>query len=109
MGIIGGERAQWHQDLPTCLCDITAYMKPRLSVIDAVRILTGNGPTGGNVSDVKRMNTIAAGTDVLALDAFGAELLGLKPEAIKMIAAAQAAGLGQIDYRKLPLREVEVA
>ena len=109
MGIIGGKRGQWHQDLPTCLCDITAFMKPRLCVLDAIRILTANGPTGGDLKDVKRLDTLAAGTDIVALDAFGAELLGHKPDAIKSVAAGHAAGLGNMDYRKLALKEIDVA
>lgn len=108
MGVAGGKRAQWHQDLATCLADITAFMKPRLSVLDATRIMTRNGPTGGSLADVKRMDTVAAGTDVVALDAFGAELLGHKPEDIKTVTAGQQAGLGQMDYRKLALREIDV-
>ena len=108
MGVIGGERGMWHQDLTPCLLDITAYMKPRLTVLDAVRVLVNHGPTGGNLADVKRLDTIAAGTDIVALDAFGAELLGLKPEEFKLVGAAQEMGLGKADYRKLPLRELEV-
>lgn len=109
MGVISGKRDQWHQDIGTCLSDITAFMKPKLCVVDAVRILTANGPTGGNLDDVKRMDTVAAGTDIVALDAFGVELLGHKPEDIQTVAAGFKAGLGQIDYRKLALKELEVA
>lgn len=109
MGVIGGNRGQWHQDMPTCLCDITKFMKPKLCIVDATRILTAHGPTGGDLADVKRLDTIAAGTDIVALDAFGAELLGHKPEDITSVAAGAKAGLGQIDYRKLALREIEVA
>ena len=109
MGVAGGQRGQWHQDLATCLCDITRFMKPRITVVDAIRILTGNGPTGGNIADVKRLDTIAAGTDVVGLEAFGTELLGCRPEDSKMVTAAQKAELGQMDYRKSALREIEVA
>ncbi len=109
MGVIAGKRSQWHQDMPACLCDITAFMKPRLCVVDAIRVLTANGPTGGNLDDVKRMDTVAAGTDIVALDAFGVELLGHKPGDILSVAAGFKAGLGQIDYRKLALKELEVA
>ena len=109
MGVIGGQRGLWHQNLAVCLCDITAFMKPQMCVVDATRIMTGNGPTGGNLSDVKQMNTVAAGTDVVALDAFGAELLGLDPAKVESIATGQAAGLGTIDYRSLALKELEVA
>ncbi len=109
MGVIGGKRADWHQDLGNCLADITAYMKPRLTVLDCIRVLTAHGPTGGNLDDVKRTDTLVASTDVVALDAFGAELLGYKPQDIKSVVAGQAAGLGQIDYRKLALKELDVA
>jgi len=109
MGIIGGRRNVWHQDLSACLCDITAFMKPRLTVLDAVRVLTANGPQGGNRGDVKRMDTVAAGTDIVALDAFGAELLGHDPSRAETVVAGHEAGLGQLDYRKLALKEVGVS
>jgi uncharacterized protein (DUF362 family) len=109
MGVIGGRRNVWHQDLPACLCDITAFMKPRLTVLDATRVLTANGPQGGNTADVKRLDTVAASTDIVALDAFGAELLGHEPAAIETVRAAHEAGLGQIDYRGLEVREVVVS
>jgi uncharacterized protein (DUF362 family) len=109
MGVIGGRRNAWHQDLPACLCDITAFMKPRLTVLDAIRVLTAHGPQGGNTADVKRLDTVAASTDIVALDAFGAELLGHEPATIETVRAAHEAGLGQIDYRGLEVREVVVS
>lgn len=109
MGIIGGNRGRWHQDLASCLCDITAYMKPRLSVLDAVRVMTNHGPTGGSPRDVKRMDTVAAGTDIVALDGFGGGLLGRRPEQVAAVKAAYNRGLGEIDYRKLPYREIAVS
>ncbi len=109
MGVVGGERGQWHQDIPTCLSDITGFMKPRLCIVDAIRILTANGPTGGNLADVKVVKTVAAGTDIVALDAFAAEILGHKPADIETVLAGEKAGLGKIDYRSLALKEVEIA
>ncbi|MBI4559948.1 MAG: DUF362 domain-containing protein [Candidatus Hydrogenedentes bacterium] len=101
MGVISGNRGQWHQDLPNCLCDVTAFMKPRLCVLDAVRILTAHGPTGGNLEDVKRLDTIAAGTDIVALDSFGAELLGHPVGSLATVVAGEKAGLGIMDYHKI--------
>jgi uncharacterized protein (DUF362 family) len=109
MGIIGGRRNAWHQDLAGCLVDITAYLKPRLCVLDAVRALTRHGPQGGNPADVVRLDTVAAGTDIVALDAFGAELLGHEPAALGTVRAAEAAGLGTSDYRSLAIAEVAVS
>jgi len=109
MGVVGGRRDAWHQDMPNCLSDITAFMKPKLCVLDAIRILTANGPTGGNLADVKRMDTVAAGTDIVALDAFGAELFGHKPADIAFLVEADKRGLGKMDYRSLTPKELTIA
>lgn len=101
MGVIGGRRGTWHQDLPRCLADITAFMKPRLCVLDAVRALKNNGPTGGNPADVIHPRVVAAGTDPVALDAFGVELLGMPLEAVTTVTYAARSGLGTTDYRSL--------
>lgn len=108
MGVIENRR-KFHQDLPGCIRDMTAFMKPRLSLLDATRILTAHGPTGGDLADVKRMNTVAASTDIVALDAFGAELLGHKAGDIASILAGHEAKLGNMDYKSLVLKELEVA
>lgn len=108
MGVVEN-RGKFHQDLPGTIRDITAYMKPRLSVLDAMRILVANGPTGGNLADVRARNTVAAGVDIVALDAFGCELLGHKPEDIATVKAGHDAGLGKMDYRSLALKELAVA
>ena len=63
-------------------------------VLDAVRILTANGPTGGNLADVKRKDMVAAGVDQVAVDAFGATLLGYRPADIGYIVEGQCARAG---------------
>ena len=108
MGVIEN-RKSFHQDLPTCICDITRYAKPRLCVLDAVRVLTAHGPSGGKLEDVQVKTTIAAGVDIVALDAWGAEVIGQKAADIGTIVKAEQVGLGKMDYRKLALREISVA
>jgi uncharacterized protein (DUF362 family) len=108
MGVIA-DRKSFHQDLPTCITDITRFMKPRICVLDAVRILTAHGPTGGDLADVKTPLTVAAGVDIVALDAFGVELLGHKPSDIGTVVKGAKEGLGTMDYRSLPLREIAVS
>ena len=103
MGVIE-KRQVLHQDLPTTIADLTAFMKPRLAVVDAVRILLANGPTGGDPKDVRQTNIVAAGTDLVALDALGAEL-GNKPADLETVVAGQARGLGVMDYHTLNLKE----
>lgn len=105
MGVIENRRS-FHQDLPTCIADLTRYMKPQICILDAMRILTAHGPTGGKLEDVKTLTTIAAGVDIVGLDAFGAELMGKNPKDIGSIVKAEQVGLGKIDYRKSKLQEL---
>jgi uncharacterized protein (DUF362 family) len=109
MGVVGGQRHTWHQNLDTCLCDITQFMRPRLTVLDAVRTLTDHGPTGGDPRDVKLVGTVAASTDIVALDAFGATLLGRSLADIGSIKAAEARGLGNADFRALSPKELTLS
>jgi len=110
MGVME-RRDIFHQDLPTCITDISKFMQPRarLCILEGVRILTGHGPSGGNLADVQVKMTLAAGTDILALDAWGAELIGKKPKEIGTIVQGQERGLGTIDYRSLAPREIAVS
>ena len=70
MGVIEN-RKSFHQDIPTCLADVTRFMKPQICILDAVRILTAHGPIGGKLEDVALKYTVAAGVDIVALDAWG--------------------------------------
>ncbi|NUQ64440.1 MAG: DUF362 domain-containing protein [Pirellulales bacterium] len=108
MGVIEN-RKLFHQDIPACLVDITRFMKPQICVLDAVRILTAHGPRGGDPNDVALKMTLAAGVDPVALDAWGAEVLGRKPEEIKSVVKGSEAGLGTMDYRLLSPKEIAVS
>jgi len=108
MGVTGGARNRFHQDIDNTLVDLAVFLKPQLTVLDAIRVLTANGPTGGNLADVKRKDTLVAGVDQVAVDAFGATLLGLKPEDIGHIVQGNARGLGKIDFNSLSPRKLEV-
>jgi uncharacterized protein (DUF362 family) len=108
MGVME-KRNTFHQAMPVCVADITRFMKPRIAILDAVRVLTANGPKGGNLADVALKTTVAAGVDLVALDALGAEILGKKPTDVPTIVKGQEAGLGKIDYRSLALKEIAVS
>ena len=112
MGVMENRR-QFHQAFPACLADLTRFMKPRLCVLDAVRILKANGPTGGRPDDVVLKTTVAAGVDIVAMDAWGLDMLERKPTQIKMasqiLKKAVEVGLGKTDYRSLALKEIAVS
>ena len=108
MGVCGSNRGGFHQSIGQCLADVATVVPVSLTVIDAVRILTRNGPTGGNLADVKKLDTIIVSTDMVAADSYAATLFGLKGTDLSYVTTGLEMGLGQADYRKLPMREVQL-
>src|ERR1019366_3837818 len=43
MGVTGGARNRFHQDIDNTLVDLAVFLKPQLTVLDAIRVLTANG------------------------------------------------------------------
>jgi uncharacterized protein (DUF362 family) len=103
LGAIGGKRNALHQKIGESCVDLSMFFKPTLTILDAVRILKANGPQGGNLKDVEKIDTLAAGIDEVAIDSFGTGLFGRKPEDIPYIKAAIERGYGQTDLSKLNL------
>jgi uncharacterized protein (DUF362 family) len=107
MGLAGGDRARFHWQLDHALADLAAFFKPTLVVLDAVRILTANGPQGGSLKYVKQLNTVAAGIDQVAVDAMGTRLFGITPAEVSLLAVAARRGLGRMDLGTLRIKEVK--
>jgi uncharacterized protein (DUF362 family) len=101
LGAVGGARNQFHQSLDKAIVDLAAFFKPRLTVLDAYRILVRNGPQGGRISDTEVKKTVVAGTDPLAVDAMGASLFGVEPRELPYLAMAKERGLGEFDLGKV--------
>ena len=108
MGMMGGSRNGIHQRLDESLADLALVIKPSLTVLDAVRVLTANGPQGGNLSDVKRLDTVIAGGDQVAVDSYGATLFGMKGSDLGYVRAAAGRGLGSMDISNLTIRTIRV-
>ena len=105
-GVLGGQRVKLHQNIHLSIVDLAAMVKPTLTIMDATRILLANGPTGGSLADVKQMDTIAVSSDEVALDAFGAGLLGLSPSDLGFIVEGMKAGLGTPQWQSLKTVEL---
>jgi uncharacterized protein (DUF362 family) len=106
LGAIGGRRNQLHQKIDESCVDLAAFFKPSLTVLDAVRILKANGPQGGNLKDVEKIDTVAAGVDQVTIDSFGATLFGLKGEDLGCVKVAAQRGFGEADLTKIKIAEV---
>jgi uncharacterized protein (DUF362 family) len=105
-GLIGGRRNRLHQDIHTSIADLASFMRPTLTVIDAIRVLVRNGPQGGNVDDTREMNTIIATLDEVAGDTYACELIGEKADRIDYLRQGHQRGIGTMDLRRIQIREV---
>jgi uncharacterized protein (DUF362 family) len=101
MGIMGGNRGYIHRDIEDALADVNSVVKSQLTIIDATRILTNHGPSGGSLGDVKVLNKVIASADMVAADAYATGLFGLKPTDISITVTANKRGLGEIDLGKV--------
>jgi len=108
-GMVGNDRGTLHQDIHTKIADLNRAVKVDLTVLDAYRILRRHGPTGGRLDDVddsaERARLVIVSRDPVAVDAYGATLFDLKPEDVGFIREAHEAGLGEMDFRAVGLRE----
>jgi len=104
-GFLGGRRNIFHQDINTIIAELAMMVKPTFVILDGTVTMMTNGPTGGSVSDLKKTNTMIASYDMVAADAFGCSLLGLKPANLPYLSLAEKADVGTADYESLkPLR-----
>jgi uncharacterized protein (DUF362 family) len=103
---MGGGRWRIHQRIHESLVDVARRVKPALTVLDAVRILTANGPQGGRLEDVKILNTVVAGTDEVAIDSYGATLFGLRGRDLAYVRIGHETGLGNMDLESLNIRRI---
>ncbi|KPJ59760.1 MAG: cytoplasmic protein [Latescibacteria bacterium DG_63] len=108
MGVIGEPRNMLHQRIDLCLADLARFFKPSLTVLDATRILVANGPQGGNIKDVRRLDTLVAGTDQVAIDSYGTSFFGSKGTDLGYLVEAAKAGIGEVDLSNVRFSEIEV-
>lgn len=105
MGVIL-DRGMMHFNLKQRIADLTSLVRPGLTVVDAVRILTNHGPTGGDLADVRQMDTVIASRDIVAADAYATTLFGLSGADIGYIKASANMGLGTMDLASINIQEI---
>lgn len=114
MGLTWDMESLHRIDLHQCIADISTIRRPDLVVVDAIRILTTNGPKGpGQTEDPVQ---VIAGTDLVAVDAYTVSLFKnprtgkpYLPGEIAFIRNAHDLGLGEIDPAKVRMKKVLAA
>ena len=98
MGVVNNP-GSWHIKfaLTQSIADIATFVKPKLTVLDATRALVTGGP--GGPGKISKLDTIVAGINPVALDAYALTLApwggnGYKPEEIDFLVKAAKHGIG---------------
>lgn len=107
MGVIA-DPPQFHRNLGQRVADLASLIRPTLTVVDAVRILTDHGPTGGSLNDVQQTDTVIASHDIVAADAYAATLFGLTGGDIGYVQAAAEMGLGTMEIGSIKIEETKL-
>ena len=98
-------RSVFHHAIHQNVADLNMVLKPDLNIIDATRILVRNGPTGGNLKDVEKPETVIAALNPVSADSVGMSLFNRKPDKLKCLPIAQKLGRGEFNPELLEIRE----
>jgi uncharacterized protein (DUF362 family)/Pyruvate/2-oxoacid:ferredoxin oxidoreductase delta subunit len=105
-GCVPGKRkVQWHFNtgvnhelFMTMLVELSVLLKPRLTIMDAIVGMEGNGPGSG---DPRQIGVVLAGRDPVALDVVSGSLVGVSPDRLPLVRAASAAGVGETTLERI--------
>ncbi len=106
MGVCGGSRGMIHQHMGRKLVDLTDFIKPDLTVIDAFRVLVRNGPTGGSLDDVEHPKTLIISHDPTLADLYACQLMGVSWEDVSYLRHARERGFGITDIGKADILDL---
>lgn len=98
-------------DLNTAIVDLATLLMPDLTVVDATRVLSTNGPFGPG--KVLQEDTVIASRDVVAADAMTVSLFEwygrrIEPRQVRHILLADQRGLGNMELSDLRIEERSV-
>jgi uncharacterized protein (DUF362 family)/Pyruvate/2-oxoacid:ferredoxin oxidoreductase delta subunit len=105
-GCVPGKRkVQWHFNtgvnhelFALMLIELCRLLKPRLTIMDAVIGMEGNGPGSG---EPRQIGLVIAGQDPVAVDVVSSRVVGVALEKLPIIRAAMAAGYGETQLDRI--------
>ncbi|MBI5681720.1 MAG: DUF362 domain-containing protein [Deltaproteobacteria bacterium] len=104
--IVGTRKAQWHlsagsdrEHFARMLVDLYLFLKPRLTIVDGIIGLEGEGP--GSSGKPRHLGLVLASQDAIALDRVVMEIIGAKPDNLYTCKVARDDGLGETDIKRI--------
>jgi uncharacterized protein (DUF362 family) len=108
MGIVWDRRVYHRNDLHQCIADFITFKKPALNILDAYHPMVRNGPHGRSIEDLVEMRTLLVSTDIVAIDAAAAKMLGYRPADVRYIKIADQMKLGTMDLDQVDIRRFKL-
>jgi uncharacterized protein (DUF362 family) len=102
-GVVPGAVYGWPKNvlhvkgIPNSIVDLNATIRPHFTIVDGVTAMEGDGPIMGRP---RELGMLAMGTDLVAVDATCARVIGLDPWKIPYLRTASAF-LGNVDSRRI--------
>lgn len=109
MGVVWDREFYHRNDLHQTIADFLTFKQPSLNVLDAYHPMVRNGPRGVSVEDVVEMRTLLASTDIVAVDAAAAKLLGHQPADVRHVKIGDQMKLGTMDLNQVEIRRFKLA
>lgn len=103
-GVVPGTRYGWPKNLlhwngiDRSVLELYRTVRPGFALIDGIAAMEGDGPLNGTG---REPGLIFAGADLVALDATAARAMGVRPESIQYLAAAEELDLGRAAERRI--------
>lgn len=93
------------------LLDVAYLVRPRVSIVDGILGMEGNGPGTGGLP--RRLGLLVAGSDPVAVDVACCRIAGISCAAVPVLVAAQQRGLwsgreSDVDTVGVPVAELQV-
>lgn len=90
------KRALSSPEMAEVLADIYSVVKPKLSIVDGILALEGDGPASGGTP--RNLGLILASSDAVAVDSVMAAIMGLRPKDVLSTKEAAERNLGCADF-----------
>jgi uncharacterized protein (DUF362 family) len=75
------------KDLNACIFELSKMIQPSLTLVDGIYCIEGTGPTGPPIGEVKKMDLLVAGKDMMAVDNVCVQIMGFDINEIKHLRA----------------------
>ena len=77
------------KNLHSHILELSNVLQPACTLVDAIYCIEGTGPTGPPIGEVKRMDLLVAGKDMMAVDNVCVQIMGFKVKDIRHLRSVE--------------------